>query len=110
MTVRNKCPGSTYCCVPQAFPCEGSADLYYERHLQNVEGGIWLEGYIPRAGSGMTVATGYDLGFGPDLQSCLNDPNLWAALTPLRGLQGVSAINGSTEFKGQVVALRNSKV
>ena len=27
LTVRNKCPGNTYCCVPQDFPCEGSTDM-----------------------------------------------------------------------------------
>ena len=112
MPLWNKCPGKTYCCVPKAFPCEGSTDLYYERHLQKVEGGTWLEGYIPNADSGVTIATGYDLGAGPDLQDCLNDKNLWDALTPLRGhdFWGVTKINGSTEFKGQVVPVLNSKV
>ena len=92
LIVGNKCPGSDYCCVPNPFLCTGSTDFLEEKHLADVEGNIWLEGYIPLPGSGVTIATGYDLGHGPDLSSCLANSDLWNRLSPFRDLKTVSEI------------------
>ena len=48
---------------------------------------MYLEGYIPRDGSGVTIATGFDLGHGPDIFGCLDDVNLKSKLTPFKGLK-----------------------
>ena len=105
--VANKCPGSEYCCIPDPWTCSGDTDLEYEKHLELTEGNSWLEGYIPKAGSGVTVALGYDLGHGPDIKSCLNDPSLWSVLKPFRGLKSVKSLK-SAGYK--VVSLKNSEV
>ena len=41
--------------------------------MEKEEGYMYLEGYIPRDGSGVTIATGFDLGHGPDIFGCLDD-------------------------------------
>ena len=75
-------------------------------HLGNTEGNIWLEGYIPSLGSGVTVATGYDLGHGPDISSCLNNTDLVKCLLPYRQLKSVAQLEGAGFT---VKEIRNSK-
>ena len=62
------------------------------RHMEKEEGYLYLEGYIPTSGSGVTIATGYDLGHGPNIFNCLNDADLKAKLTPYRGLKTRTAV------------------
>ena len=60
--------------------------------MEKEEGYMYLEGYIPTAGSGVTIATGYDLGHGPNIFGCLNDSALKAKLTPYKGLKTRAAV------------------
>ena len=55
--------------------------------MEKEEGYMYLEGYIPTAGSGVTIATGYDLGHGPDIFSCMDDATLKSKVTPFKGLK-----------------------
>uniref|UniRef100_A0A0K2TL62 Pesticin C-terminal domain-containing protein n=1 Tax=Lepeophtheirus salmonis TaxID=72036 RepID=A0A0K2TL62_LEPSM len=49
------CPGRDVCCVNiQASECD--------RHLIASEGNMYLDGYIPTSGSGVTIASGVDIG------------------------------------------------
>jgi len=71
--VRNYCPehpSNIGCCIP--FD-ENDKDKRIKKHLEKVEGYMHLCGYIPSKKSGVTIATGYDLGHGPDISKCLND-------------------------------------
>ena len=52
----------------------------------NISGYVHLEGYIPADSSGVTIATGYDLGHGDDISACVGRA-LWAKLAPYRNLK-----------------------
>ena len=78
--------------------------------MEQVEGYMYLEGYIPTSRSGVTIATGYDLGWGPDIFGCLNDANLESKLTPYRGLKSQSAVaNKGLNAKNLKVNLDEAK-
>ena len=80
------------------------------RHMEKEEGYMYLEGYIPTRRSGVTIATGYDLGWGPDIFGCLNDAKLESKLTPFRGLKSRSAVaNKGLDPKNLKVKLDEAK-
>ena len=98
IVVRNMCPGSDYCCAPDVPHCPGADNFNLQRHFDKTEGGVWLTGYIPKPGSGLTIASAYDAGQLPDIQSCLkttlNDNNsLWNILKQFKGANGQKGVN-----------------
>lgn len=58
VSVSRKCPGSAAnrCCLRNV------AASVVQKHISDEEGGIYLTGYIPSPGSGVTIASGVDLG------------------------------------------------
>ena len=79
--------------------------------MEKEEGYMFLEGYIPTAGSGVTIATGYDLGHGPDIFGCLDDANLKSKLTPFKGLKTrASVTNQNLNAKDLRVTLDEAKM
>ena len=93
LVVRSKCEGSDYCCVKNPPACPGKTTIEdMDKHLNHVEGHIMLEGYVPLNGSGVTIATGYDLGHGSDISTCLKNSALWDRLKPFKGLKNMKAI------------------
>ena len=60
--------------------------------MEKEEGYLFLEGYIPSSKSGVTIATGYDLGNGPDISNCLDDGVLKSKLAPYKGLETKAAV------------------
>ena len=78
--------------------------------MEKEEGYMFLEGYIPTSRSGVTIATGYDLGYGPDLFNCLNDEKLKSKLTPYRGLKSKTAVaNKGLNAKNLKITLKEAK-
>ena len=60
--------------------------------MEKEEGYMYLQGYIPTDGSGVTIGTGYDLGHGPNIFDCLNNMGLKEKLTPYKGLKTRAAV------------------
>lgn len=68
---------SDICC---AYP-SGGVDMI-DKHLEQVEQ-FWVRGYQPTSGSGVTIASGYDIGYGTDVSGCTGRA-LWSKLKPYR--------------------------
>ena len=78
--------------------------------MEKEEGYMYLEGYIPKSSSGVTIATGYDLGWGPNIFGCLNDATLESKLTPYKGLKSRYAVaNKGLNPKNLKVTLDEAK-
>ena len=78
--------------------------------MEKEEGYMFLEGYIPKPASGVTIATGYDLGHGPNIFSCLNDAALVAKLKPYKGLKTQDAVtNAGLSAKSLKISLSQAK-
>ncbi|TRY73997.1 hypothetical protein TCAL_06986 [Tigriopus californicus] len=58
VSVSGKCPGNSAmrCCLKNVRAS------VVQKHVSDEEGGIYLTGYIPTPGSGVTIASGVDLG------------------------------------------------
>ncbi len=52
-----------------------------------------LTGYVPK-NSGATIASGYDIGNGPDISSCVGS-SIWAKLRPYRGHKTPASLNAA---------------
>lgn len=75
--------GQICCTYPKGFD-------YIDKHLSDVEQ-LWVRGYEPTAHSGVTIATGYDIGYGMNLARCLPG-TIWAKLKPYRCCKSVEEL------------------
>lgn len=71
-----RCPGRLRCCSN----AKGIDQI--DRHVATVEQ-FWVTGYVPTTHSGVTIASGYDIGHGSNIQSCVSQ-DLWSRLKPYR--------------------------
>ena len=71
-----------FCPGPRNYVCytdDPTIDAI-DRHIASVEQ-FWVTGYVPTSGSGVTIASGYDIGHGTRLSTCLST-SLWQKLSP----------------------------
>jgi len=58
-----------------------------------MEGYMYLTGYVPK-NSGATIASGYDIGNGPDISSCVGSI-IWSKLKPYRNHKTLGSLNAA---------------
>ena len=86
------CPGNSLnkCCAP-----DGNYGTIL-KHVNKAEGGLYLKGYIPSSESGVTIASGVDLGqqseAGLKRKGVTGNPQFWAKLRPYLGLSTRQAV------------------
>lgn len=86
------CPGNSLnkCCAPN----QNYGTIL--KHVNKAEGGLYLKGYIPTSGSGVTIASGVDLGqqseAGLKRKGVEGNASFWAKLRPYLGLSTREAV------------------
>jgi len=55
---------------------------------------MYLTGYVPTSGSGVTIASGYDIGNGPDISNCVGS-SIWSKLKSYRNYKTQATLNAA---------------